>query len=94
MKRRIQAPLSLRVDTDPDPNFHFDADPDQDPDRHSNDADPHVDTTQVLHMLEYQFFFTFSHSISSLQCITFLINVKDVTISIILYSILKFPGNK
>jgi hypothetical protein len=48
----IQTPLSLRVDTDPDPNFHFDADPN----RHSNDADPHVDTTQVLHMLEYQFF--------------------------------------
>jgi hypothetical protein len=38
---------------DPDPNFHIGTDPDPDPDWNQNDADPHADPTQVLHILEY-----------------------------------------
>ncbi len=40
-----------RFGADPDPNFHVDANPDP-ADWHENDADPHADHIQSLHILE------------------------------------------
>jgi hypothetical protein len=40
-----------RFGANPDPNFHVDANPDP-PDWHQNDADPHADPTQNLHLLD------------------------------------------
>jgi hypothetical protein len=49
---------------------------------------------QDLHMSENLNFFTFSHSIASLQCFIVLISVECVIIFSILDSILKFSWNK
>jgi hypothetical protein len=87
----MKALPSLCVDADPDPNLYFDADPDHYPDRHSNDADPNVDPTpSFTHVGNEYFCSCFGHSISSIQCFTFFVNIKDVTTSIILDSILIF----
>ncbi len=59
-------------DADPDPNFHVDADPD--PDWDHNNAGPQADpTTTFTHVGKSEFFFTFSHSIATLQCFIFLL---------------------
>jgi hypothetical protein len=50
--------------TNPDPAFHFHADP-----------DPISDPDKILHRLEKEFFFTFFHSSSSVNCFFFLVSV-------------------
>ncbi len=53
---------------------------DPDSDWHQHDANPHADPTQVSHVLEIRFFFSFSNSFASLHCLVGLISVKDVII--------------
>jgi hypothetical protein len=74
-------------------------------DRHRNDADSDPDRHQshtlrilapALHVLEIlDLFFTFSHSIASLQCFIFLINVKQMCHNFQYFGVdctLKFSG--
>jgi hypothetical protein len=47
----------------------------------------------ILQMMENQNFFTFSHSIASVECFVFLISVKYAIIFGLLDSIMKISGN-
>ncbi len=80
-----------RVDADPD--FHFDGDPVPDPDWHRHDANPYADPTSSFTHVGKQDRENF-HCNASLQCFSIPIKAKGVTISIIVYSILKIFGKK
>ncbi len=62
----------------------LDDDPDPDPYWHQSSAEPHVDLPKFYTCWKIRFYFTFSHSVSSLQCFAFLIIVKCVKISVFL----------
>jgi hypothetical protein len=91
----ILMPIRIRIsifDADSDPNFYFDIVSDLD--RHQNDADPQTDPTPSLAHVENSetfFFLNFIHSSTSLQCFSFAISAKILSI---LDSIFKFSKKK
>ncbi len=72
--------FDVNPDPDSDPNVLVDADPDPDPDPdwQKNNVGPHADPTQSFTQVGKSDFFTFGHSIATLQCFIFLISVKCV----------------
>ncbi len=85
------------ADLNPDPNFHADADPDPDPGWHQNNANPHVDPTQLYTCWKIRYFYDLlsQHCHLAVLCLSHQCQICHIYRDIsILDNILKFFRKK